>query len=667
MFISISTVGHPTRIFESNLLISLLRMSGRAAQLFFKHRNYFLRGKYPKSLTRSISSLPNADLREPSSAELIRSILTVSTGSTIQSDNNANLRKGNLQLLDAGWDLGSPPPALWYALKGLYPLNREAGTKRLHSATDLSSLKHFTERLLNSPEGASRLQRNGCKSLWTVLLRCQKQNTYSEIVSVMTDIIARLERLKVPISLPLLELGMYYAALSLSITTLENFFDRHQRLGDGQLDPEAGSRVVRALLAAVESVDFEDKSFNRNLLLFNVTGEGGLSSLSPKWHTAFHRAVHDDNNLLASYLCLLSTLRSNSTLERSWDRLLGNLDFENEVDCHYAYNVVLSLAQSQRSAKAAAFLDDISVRNHDDLPNIATFKKLKELLDYPVVCAALRELVSDDSYRSVVENCLDNIEQRLGIRWQDVHNIPGRKAHFSVTSNSHWEVFEGKPLMTIDGDCAGYDDISRLYPEIEANGCSKSPFHLAQIVELLHEHDGHSQYVDIHPGRTIISSASSADFSHLDFQWCVQHSPLELRDTQTPVLTNINHQWTPASLGLLRARPIANGQPQLGVRCLHLMQLGSLNMRCGKDNPWHPSGYIVAWDRQYGGMIALFVGTSTSIFDPGLAPVDGPFGAAMDIRLSDVPIARPLDYCLDCRDLTGPYFLDIDPSPDLSF
>ncbi|KAJ5584182.1 uncharacterized protein N7459_003982 [Penicillium hispanicum] len=642
-------------------------MGGPAARLLLRHSREGLRNISWQPLTRSVSSLTNADFHEPSASELVRFILTASGGSNTELGANTDLRERSLQLIDAEWKLGAPPPALWYALKGVYPTSRAEEAAHLQWVSDLSALTKVVERLVVNSEGANYLQMDNCKLLWAALQRCQVHSTYAEIASAINDVAARLERLKLPLRPQLFDLGMYYAALSLSVSALGNFLGSHQKLNSRQLSPEAGSRIVEALHVAVDSAIFENPSYDTGALLAEMTGEGSFTSSSPSWwHDMFDRALRSNPKSFALYLSLLSTLQSNAALRESWGNFLNLYDPKDRAVCHSAYSVVVSLIHSRRSETALAFLEDISTRSNDDLPYIASFKSFKELLKDPLISEALPDFVGDDNYQNLIKACFENMEQRLGIRWQDTERGSESDAHYSVSSGSPWTVFKEQPLFTIDGECAGYDDVSRLYPELEAHGCSKSPSELSQIVELLHEHDGNPQGVTVQPVDNKQWTSLRTKFPYLEFRWCAQHSPIEFSNSKLPTSTDQHMKWTPVSLGLIRARSMVKEVPQRGLRCLHLMQLGSLEMRHGTHEPWQSTGYIVTWDRQFGELVALFVGTSAGVFDPGLAPVNAPFGPAMHIRPSDLPnvlYSGPDPYL---RVLTDPYFLDIDPSPDLS-
>lgn len=669
----------PLRIELGITLPNSLNMRGLSSRLVLRPRRRLISHPGPRVQARSFSSPDassldtdahtDAQFHDPAPSELLRITLTAATTPVIENEPTSTLRKQVLKLLDTEWKLNSPPPALWCALKGVYPMFRNEEVGRLRAVEDLSSLRHVVERLAIDKQGAVRMQRRNCEVLREVLGRCQRHNTSTEILSTLSDIITRLQRLELFIKPQLYELGMYYAALDLSAPALRKFLEAYHQLASSQVIPVAGGRVIRALIAALESALFENPHHNTKLLLAEVTGEGEAKPQSrPALLDTLLGTLDSDWQNWAMYLRLLSRLQSSQTLESSWSRFLEVLDSEDQRVCHSAYTVVVALIQAGRSEIAVKFLEDISQRSEDNLPFIATFGNLQALLDDPVVGDALPDLVQGNHYEELLETRLKNMEQRLGIQWKDTQRSTDNKAHFGITPGSPWTIFKDQPLFTIDGNCAGYEDSTRLYPELQAHGCSKSTRDLGRLVNLLDEQDGNVQDIVTHLDFDKVRLEwFHSEFPDLQLRWCPEHSPIEFSDSLLPTMLEQPSDWTPSSLGLLRARLIVNGVPQSGTTCLHLMQLGSLDMRHGPNEAWQPSGYIVAWDRQYGEMIALFVGKNYGVINSGPTPPDAPFGAAMHIRPSNMANALPLSPNHLPRDSVGPYYLDLDPSPDLGF
>lgn len=606
-------------------------------------------------------------LHDPTPSELLRATLTGSTRTVADNETILSSHKYALELLDREWTAGSPPPALWCALKGVYPMSRTKDKERLPHVADLSTLRNVAENLAVDDTGAVKLQGKRCKNLGGALERCEQHNTYAEILAFLSDLITRLQRLKLPVQPQLLELGLYYAALNLSASALGTFLQRYKEVISSQGTPGVGEPILHTLLEALESALFENPRYNTSLLLVELTGEGEAARQGQfTLHEMLLGVPDQDRQNWSTYLCILAKLQSHKTLRTLWKGYLKVLDTEDESACHSAYEVVLALIQAEQSDTAARFLEDISQQSNDTLPYITTLPNLQQLVDDRIVGEALPDLVGDGDYEKLLESRLENIEQRLGIEWKNAQGQVTQRAHVGVASNPFWAVFTDQPLLTMDGDSAGYDDPARLYPELQAHGCSKSLDDLGQLVNLLNEQDGNTQELVTHLDRNQ-RRWMQTNYGSLALRWCPEHSPIEFSDSPLPAFSSQPQEWTPSSLGLIRARAMSGGVPQAGIQCLHLLQLGRMDVRRSPTEPWQPSGYIVAWDRHRGETIALSVGKNYGVVDPGPTPPGAPFGALMLVRPSTAPNAPPLSPNRRPRDLVGPYYLDLDPATDLGF
>ncbi|KAJ6127365.1 hypothetical protein N7523_002977 [Penicillium sp. IBT 18751x] len=630
-----------------------------------------------KTITRKLSARnPNfctdAQSDEPTSAELLRFALTSLKSPEAGNEHHISLRKLTIELLDSKWLSKNPPPELWNALKGVDVQFKSTERRRLQSVAELASLRNVISKLVIDGGGADRLQQRECKVLGNALKRCQQDVTYTEILATLSDIIARLQRLELPIKPHIVELGMYYAALNLSPSALRWFLHLYERLGGSEnsstLSRKTSSRrILQTLLFEVDAVIFENPRHNTADLLAEFTGEGEhMRQLRPRLADCLLRDPYEEHENWALYLCLLSKLQSVEALNATWTKFMSVFDPQNEKFCHEAYSVIINLTQAGRSDTAAKLLEDISMRSGDTLPYIGNLQCIDVLLDDPIVGEALPDLLQGDHYEELLNVRMEDMERRLGIQWQESSELMEQKSHVGTGPDPAWSSFQDQPLLTIDGDSAGYDEPARLYPNLQAQGCSKLCSDLSQLRNMLIDQTGNEQEMitrlNFDQDRLDLFHSK---FPTLQLRWCVEHSPIEFSDSHLAATTMESSTWSPASLGLIRARTIVNGAPQTGTRALHLMQLGSLDMRYGPDEQWRSSGYIVAWDRQYGEMIALFVGKNHGVIDRGAAPSSSPFGAVMHIQPSNMPNASPLSANRIPRDPDGLYFLDVDPSVDL--
>jgi len=656
LWVLYSKMGAPS----SRLLLDLGRRTLKGSGLTVTARRY---------LSVNANVHIDAQSYEPTSAELLRFTLTSSKKPAARIEPNSNLRKEVTELLDTEWKSNSPPPALWCALKGVNPMFHSEERRRLQSVADLASLKNVIERL-TVDEGSEGLRQGECKMLEKALEHCQRNHTYVEILATLSDITTRLQRLKLDVEPQILELGMYYAALNLSAPALRQYLQRYDQLAGPKKTSHTNAKLIlQALLQEVDSALFEDPNYNTTPLLAEITGEGEAKPQSRlRLADCLLGKPKKEYENWALYLCLISKLQSVKALDTAWAHFMVVFDKKDKKVFHTAYKVILSLVQAGRPETAAKYLEGISMRNCDNLPYIGKFQGLHALLDDPTVGEALPDLVQGKHYEMLLEVRMEDMERRLGIRWQDGQEGVDQNCHISTVPGSAWSVFKDQPLLTIDGDCAGYDNPARLYHNLCVHGSSTSANDLGLLMEMLIEQTGNEQEIatrlNFDPDRL---NWFHSEFPTLQLRWCVELSPIEFSDSPLADATGGPREWSPVTFGLIRARAIANGVPQVGTRALHLMQLGTLDMRHGPGEQWQPSGYIVTWDRQHGEMIALFVGKNHGIVDRGVAPLDSPFGAVMHIRPSNVPNAFPMSPNRVPRDPVGPYYLDVDPSMDLAF
>ncbi|KAJ6136484.1 hypothetical protein N7512_001644 [Penicillium capsulatum] len=501
-----------------------------------------------------------------------------------------------------------------------------------------------------------------------MLRRCLVRNTNIEIISFLNDLNARLERLEGWTSPHVFELGIIFASLNLSVQALQHFIARHQRLhGDQHL--ETGPLIVRALSDGLSSTLFETPGYDTKPLLSVITGEEDIFSRDT---ARLHDKLKLPPGAQSLYLCLLARLQSNEVLYVAWGNFINDLKISERKKFrkgfHDSYSVVQALLESARPEIACRFLEDIAMRSEHDLPFIETFSGLRTLLGSPVICKTLPTLIGHEQYRSILNAYLKDMEQRLGLKWQNASRGE-QEGHVGLAPGPAWSVFHDQPLFTIDGDSAGYDSPSRLFCELGARGCSKSQSDLARLVDLLHEHDGN--VYDVQPTSPYFRKenhrlrSARQSFPVVNFRWRPQHSPIEFSDSPLSQLTDFSQASDPVSLGLLRARKIIRGDPETGAECLHLMQLGYLDVQHGEDQPWMPSGYLVTLDRQYGNILAFFVGPNHGVVNPGPTPTDAPFGPVFALQSKRAGPGQRLPFNHYLRDLRGHYYLDVDPSPDL--
>ncbi|KAJ6171444.1 hypothetical protein N7470_000511 [Penicillium chermesinum] len=481
---------------------------------------------------------------DPSPIELLRAAVTTCTPSNPSIDQALlDRRAETLNLFNQEWKYGSPPMSLWPALKGIRPPASEHPLGRLRLVDDIGALKSFVEKIVVDPEGAQELQVENCDQLWLVLRRLPPSTTNDEIAALVMDMISRLRRLGLKVRSSMFELGMYYAALSLSIPTFKHFFTQWKYSGNPTM--HFGAQIIEGLYHAVDTKLFINPSYDTRPLLKMVTGEG-IPGRSLKDATIVYdkllATIRQEPRLVLHLLCLLTALQSDVFLYRLWDKFLRRASSWNEEIFYGAYHVVQALIKFQRSETALDFLESLAKQCNGTLPHLTTAPNLHVLTDDRIVGKGLPDLLNDTDYQSLIDTRFQDMEQRLGIRWEGEHQVHQNIALNTATGS--WSEFTDHPLITIDGDCSGYDDMSRLCPEIATHGCSKSPEELGQIAELLQELEGNVQPVQV---ELPTNPATQLNYTQSlpQFRWCPQHLPIQFSDCLIPTSTNQPQRWTP--------------------------------------------------------------------------------------------------------------------------
>ena len=651
-------------------------MGGPHSQLLLRAARYPHLRPNSQRLLRGLytSAQSSKQPHDPSPSELLRFILTDSTKSIESLDSDVASPSYLHELFSTHWKSNSPPAPLWTSLKGLAPHNEELLRGLKTHVSNLSSLRNLIERYANDENGAALLQTKDGTLLRLALQRCQRQNTLPEILSVVSDLAARLDRLQLSVHPSTYTTGMLLAMLNLSTPALRQFLAAHRLKEMPALGLRESVRVIESCSEALDRKSFENPAYDRSLMLAEITGEGDFIVRDrPRLHDILYwtqprdqEDVRYTSQLSAQeYICLLAKLGSVEVLRTCWSNFLKNVQPKNHHSCFAAYQIVMNLIQAANARVAVKYLEDISQHCGDNLPFISKFSGLQILIDDPVVGEALPDLVRGEDYIELLEAQLENMDQQMGIQW----NFE-RQEHSSAAlepPETIWEAFGDQLSPNIGAGYTKASHESQLYAGLRAHGCSKSPAALNKIVDLLHDHNGQpieiNTYLDYSKERL---REFRSKFGSVEFRWNPEHSPIEFSRSRIPTLHNSAQPSTPLTLGLIRARLIVGGVPQSGVDSLSLMQVGCIDVRYGVNESWQSSSYIMVWDRHFGELLGLHVGRTTGIIEDGPVSV-GPFGALMHIRLSSNsdPWELPPSETANPRNCWGPYHLDLDPSPDL--
>ncbi|OOO09803.1 hypothetical protein OAory_01056110 [Aspergillus oryzae] len=457
------------------------------------------------------------------------------------------------------------------------------------------------------------------------LKRCQRSDSYGEILSAINGILMRLEKLRAPVSPSLFVLGMYYSCLAFSASALKRYLEGYISLRPPRLDLDSCTPLVDALLVSLQLLPFQEPGYDSKHNLHSIMC----------W--ADYR---DSTHSVGPYLSLLARLQSDRTLQDIWDRMTKRLRPESPHTFHSAYGCVKALVDVGNHRKAVTYLRQISKCANGNLPSLSDFEGLKGLLAAERVAYAIPQLAGKE-YPSILEAQLEDMEKRLGITWNRRKSV-----HTSISNPLY--ISSNQPILTVDGDSAGYGSNMRLVAEIEALGCSKSMLELGKVANLLDEFEG--DYI-----RIFIPNEDAAPY---DFAWFPQRSPIELPNDSLLVGIDRNEAWSPSTLGLLR----------LGYLVARPKSAQGAFLEAAQS--WEETGHIVTWDRAFGRFIVVFVGKSREpldaekqLFTPNLS-----FGLDAVMRVcpgKDLP--GQTDSTPPFGHSYSMYCVDADPGPDLVF
>ncbi|PWY87164.1 hypothetical protein BO94DRAFT_556661 [Aspergillus sclerotioniger CBS 115572] len=603
-----------------------------------------------------------ASYTEPTPSQLLRFALMGTTKPSGNDVSNPELDQHLSDIFLGDWPLGSLPPPFWSSSQRLTesPDDFVSFKGLKHDVRNLRHLQVFVERNVSEEEGSLLLQAQSCTLLAQALKRCQRHNSYGEILSALNAIITRLEKLGLPCSGNLYFLGMYYAALTWSAPALERFIEGYHSVSSSPLDSQSSTSLVDALLDALHSLRFRGKAEDTSAILDLITGrwrsERDLHSLLC-W-------VSPDDPTASSgqYLSLLARLGSEKLLTEAWSQTLQRLSSGSSFELFQSvYSCVVALVDIGDIPKAIQYLAAVSKHAKDTLPGISRFNGLNALLASEAISALLPQLAGRREYLKLLEVQLVDMEGRLGLCWE-----PGESYHRSASDPLL--LASEQPLLTLDGDSTGYESTERFLAEMRALGCSRSARDLGQIAELLDEHEG-----DVIP----VSVPSIKD-SKFEFAWFPRLAPVPSTRVVSSATEDTTSHWIPSTLGLIRVSYDNNGVPLTSERSIHAMQLGLLVRRhkCTNDSrpdyahPWEETGHMVAWDRVYGQLIAVFSGQSNGPIEHRIEtraarPRSG-LSAITTIGLpGDTSSTSNTDLIHSIGNGSMHYHIDADPGPDL--
>ncbi|KAL1967329.1 hypothetical protein VTN77DRAFT_3375 [Rasamsonia byssochlamydoides] len=476
------------------------------------------------------------------------------------------------------------------------PQDEKAAYAELKHVSNLQELQLFIERNVVDSGDQRLLSRSALKQ---ALVNCQRYHSSREILSALNALISRLEKFQHRVSPYLHVEGMRYAAQCFSTPALEHHINSFQRIASVPLKVEDLVDIAKTLLFSLRTIFFADPKYDPSLMLGLIAGEGPHAGVFPH---KFRDISRFELGAYSTYVKLLKEMRATKSLKAAWKSLSQQLT----PDCcgemlDDAYDCVLTFMDAGMTEFAMDCLKDLSSKVGDSPPSIPILSRLASALAEHELQAPSTVFAGQKGVQ-VLDDQLRHIERRLGIIWQEKSS-----RHSSI--NNPLLTATDRPLLSIDSETVGFESVQRLVAEINALGGSHSRSDLGVIADLLNEH--HGSEIPLFTQRLKDES--------WEFAWFPQCSPIEFSNNLTPPGSDMSVPWSPAALGLLRARLDNRGLPVSLERSRHLMQLGYLAKRpTNAAEDWRDTGYLVAFDRVRSDFVLVFIGKGSGIINPGL-------------------------------------------------
>ncbi|KAL5359014.1 hypothetical protein BJX96DRAFT_164150 [Aspergillus floccosus] len=381
---------------------------------------------------------------------------------------------------------------------------------------------------------------------------------------------------------------MFYSSLYYIPPALQWHLRKYTELSPEKLDTKTSTAVVNALRYSLSYRRSQFPKHDPSAMRALIAGEGVPES---SLHCSLHNKLpwdgpDTDTRFLGQYMSLLVMLKSKSTLDTVWHRTLHDpVSGDGLSRFQAAYQCVETLIQTGKKKKALKILEDVSKCGGGTLPGLSDFRGLDSLLQTFDIQIRLLELSGQDEYLNILQSQLENVEKRLGVKWDaesSSHTIVGDRDAIS----------HEKPLVTID-EPGGLGKSERLVAEIQALGRMRSWSNLGRIGDLLDEYEGSQIPVQL----------STKKIRGRSFFWVLQRCPVKFAESKNPsLITGIPRSWTAATLGLIRVKPMGYYHPTQEPFLL-LMGLGYLVMESKSSEGvlrLEETGHIVAWDRVFG-------------------------------------------------------------------
>ncbi|KAJ0415485.1 hypothetical protein BJY00DRAFT_257324 [Aspergillus carlsbadensis] len=493
------------------------------------------------------------------------------------------------------WETSAIPIPLWNrrTVEGIS--SPENATFQLKHVRNIRDIQRIIEQNMDN-KTVRFLLTDGFDDFSLALKQTQRLSTLGEILSFINMLEIRVNQSGPPILSQLHILGMQYACLAFCERALEYHLRSYLSITHESLNLKQSVSLVGSLQSSVRFMSFQhpdrDVSKMRSLI------KGSPGSQTPGLHgilcwTDRKKASKE----IGAYMALLVQIRDGTLHQELWDEHLeGTTPSSSPWHFASAYQYALALASSGKISAALIALEKLSKRAGNSLPYFVNFQGLHDILQHDTISRSILSLVNDIDQLKILEDQLQRIEDRLGIKWQarNERHIGGFGPPEIVASE--------QPIFTMDGDSPGYESNERLVAEIKALGCSRFAADLNKVADLLDDYEGDLVRVYI----------PTWDAPDAEFYWAPQRAPIDFFETYAAESIDDKETQLAQGLGLIKVAPPDN---ELFLQhSLPLMQLGYLFRKPkpssdGHDGDAHElekTGYIVAFDRLGGCFRVVF-------------------------------------------------------------
>ncbi|KAF3894855.1 hypothetical protein GTR04_2857 [Trichophyton interdigitale] len=359
-----------------------------------------------------------------------------------------------------------------------------------------------------------------------------------------------------------------------------------------------------------------------------IIGPGNEQASADTLHSHLDFSSIRESEVLPKYLQLLGELGGETMVFDLWRQVQAELEYGHTAaiteSTIASIEAFLTLGNPGRALEAAQIAS-----KYIDLNKFLPAPTWKLLLEHDSH-GLLRTVIAPATTATLLQRDLRSLELVLGATWfndgagHHYHPLSMEETHSASAANGGYQ-----PSHNPSGYTSSVKFIRQLQGGMQTNGCSRPQNNLSAIADVLDEYEG----VDIPLKIQLLENSDT-----LDYAWFPSCSPVEFIGNRPQLGRDIGQPLSPSSLGLISVHVDGNGVPIRSLGNVSLMQLGYIGVRTSVANAaglsdsierWRCTGHIIAWDRQSGKVVALWIGKGNGVVHPGLVkptpPLELPF------------------------------------------